>query len=288
MKRIAVTGASGFLGSTLLKNLSQDFQVIGLSREIRSGAQNARRFAEFWQKSLLPGSGQIEALVNCAAVTDVRDCENNPETAIEINGLLAGVLADICADSGIFMIHISTDAVYGTHPSPVSESFPASPLSAYGKSKLVGDELVAISKNSLVLRANFFGPNPGGKSVFDYFRSSECNQHPKIGFENVFTSSVYIGTLVRNIRRAINLRSQDRPGGVLNLGSSNSMSKYEFGKKITSILNLEPPKKGIYLAPFLEESQEYNLSMNSGLAKEHGFHVPSMESEVVRALKNVE
>src|SRR5207247_1494950 len=81
-----------------------------------------------------------EAVVNCAAWTDVDGAEEQPEQALLVNGEGAGIVAAAAAAAGAGVLYVSTDYVFdGTKGRPYVESDPPAPLSAYGASKLAGE-----------------------------------------------------------------------------------------------------------------------------------------------------
>jgi dTDP-4-dehydrorhamnose reductase len=82
-------------------------------------------------------------VLNCAAHTKVDLCEQEPEKAEAINGQVVGQLADLCEGHGALLVTISTDFVFdgkGTRPYRVDE--PIGPLSEYGRSKALGEQLL--------------------------------------------------------------------------------------------------------------------------------------------------
>lgn len=89
---------------------------------------------------------QPDCIVNAAAYTAVDKAETEPDLAMRINGEGAGLVAAAAAALNVPLIHVSTDYVFdGMAPRPWRESDPAAPLSAYGRSKLTGEEAVAAS-----------------------------------------------------------------------------------------------------------------------------------------------
>lgn len=79
-------------------------------------------------------------LLNCAAHTKVDLCEQEPDLANRVNGTAVGQMAQLSQQHGTKLVHVSTDFVFngrGTSPYTVDE--PTAPLSAYGKSKLLGE-----------------------------------------------------------------------------------------------------------------------------------------------------
>ncbi|MGA2439523.1 MAG: dTDP-4-dehydrorhamnose reductase [Tepidisphaeraceae bacterium] len=79
-------------------------------------------------------------VLNCAAHTKVDLCEQENEKADAVNGYAVGLLAGSCKSSNAVLVHISTDFVFdGTGRRPYLPGDPVNPLSAYGRSKLLGE-----------------------------------------------------------------------------------------------------------------------------------------------------
>ena len=98
-----------------------------------------------------------EAVVNCAAMTDVDACEANPEEAFAVNGRAPGRLAAICSDREMAFVHVSTDYVFdGTADDPYDESSTPNPVQVYGESKLEGEHAVRDAyEEALLVRLSF-------------------------------------------------------------------------------------------------------------------------------------
>lgn len=85
-------------------------------------------------------------VVNCAAFTDVDGCEEHEDAALAVNGFGVGKLAQRCKAVGATLIHYSTDYVFsGDADAPYPVDAGKGPQSAYGRTKLVGEELLAKS-----------------------------------------------------------------------------------------------------------------------------------------------
>lgn len=80
-------------------------------------------------------------LINCAAYTNVDKCELEPETADAVNGHAVAKLAEAAKRHGTKVVHISTDFVFdGAKATPYQPNDTPGPLSAYGRSKLLGEQ----------------------------------------------------------------------------------------------------------------------------------------------------
>ncbi len=86
----------------------------------------------------------VDAVINCAAYTNVDGAESEPDTATAVNGAGAGNVAAAAAATGAWTVHVSTDYVFdGCKTTPYLESDPTGPRSVYGASKLAGEHAVA-------------------------------------------------------------------------------------------------------------------------------------------------
>lgn len=103
-----------------------------------------------------------DAVINAAAYTAVDQAEDDEDIATQVNGVAPGAMARACADLGIPFVHISTDYVFdGSGNTPHKPDDPTSPLGAYGRSKLQGEDAVrgaggvyAILRTSWVVSAH--------------------------------------------------------------------------------------------------------------------------------------
>ena len=150
MSRILVTGRNGQVGFELQRRLARLGQVIAADREQLDLADpdSIRRAVRETKPDLI---------VNAAAYTAVDQAESEPELALAINGVAPGILAEEAKRLGAALIHYSTDYVFdGTKTAPYTEDDEPRPISAYGRSKLAGEQAIqAADGPHLILRASW-------------------------------------------------------------------------------------------------------------------------------------
>lgn len=150
--RWLITGAGGMLGRELVGHLrarnDPDTEVIGLDRialDITAAGSVGAALSLY----------RPQVVVNCAAYTAVDDAETDEVEAQRINGTGAANLAVACAENRARLIHISTDYVFaGDARTPYPEDHPTAPRTAYGRTKLAGEEAVLkrLPRSGIVVR----------------------------------------------------------------------------------------------------------------------------------------
>jgi len=150
MERLLITGANGQLGNELQTILASGRAPIGpiasswadcevvptdvADFDITDGAA----VEEFVAR------GSFDAIINCAAATNVDGCESKPDFARLLNAEAPANLARAAAAHGATLVQVSTDYVLaGTDPMPQAEDAPAAPSTVYGETKLAGERVVA-------------------------------------------------------------------------------------------------------------------------------------------------
>ena len=164
-----VTGANGQLGRALGRCCAGR----GLSFEGRDidtlDICDAQAVME-WVSGARP-----HVVVNCAAFTAVDECEIRPELAMRVNGTAVGHLAAACNRAGVPLIQISTDYVFsGDGDRPYREDDPTAPGSAYGRSKLHGEELARTAEKHLIVRTAWLYGRAGNNFVAAIRRQIEA------------------------------------------------------------------------------------------------------------------
>lgn len=152
--RILITGASGQLGRELRRCLETMQAEIGPIPEEYRDAEVV--YTDTPELDITKGKaveeavhlGRYDLVINCAAMTNVDGCEADEGMARLVNAIGAWNLARAAKEDGIPIVHVSTDYVFpGNEPGERTEGDPTGPLSAYGRSKLEGEKLVANANN---------------------------------------------------------------------------------------------------------------------------------------------
>jgi dTDP-4-dehydrorhamnose reductase len=160
--RVLVTGSGGMLGHRVCARAAElGHDVVGRSRRELdvTDADAARRAVE---------EAEPDAVINCAAWTDVDGAEAERDAAIAVNATGAGNVARAAAAVDARIVQVSTDYVFnGRKAQPWVESDPVDPQSVYGLSKLRGEEQVAdaTARHAIVRTAWLFGV--GGPNFVD-------------------------------------------------------------------------------------------------------------------------
>jgi dTDP-4-dehydrorhamnose reductase len=148
--KLLVFGKTGQVARELAQRCPADVQARFLGRD-DADLSSPQTCAE-----AVLASG-ADAVINAAAWTAVDQAEEAEPDATVINGDAPGAMARACARMGIPLLHISTDYVFdGTGTQPFAPDHPTAPVSAYGRSKLAGEEAIRDSgARHLILRTSW-------------------------------------------------------------------------------------------------------------------------------------
>ena len=146
---ILIMGAKGQLGREMTDCFARGYSALGTPDILKES--NVLCLADIDEVDigdldalrLFLENQEIDVIFNCAAYTNVDGCETNTETAFRANALGARNLAIVAREKGAKLVHVSTDYVFaGDGDRPYAEWDLPSPISAYGKSKLLGEQYI--------------------------------------------------------------------------------------------------------------------------------------------------
>jgi dTDP-4-dehydrorhamnose reductase len=224
-KRLVLVGAGGMLGSMVARCLPLDYELILCTRSDFDLGDPAR--VEEALDRLAP-----EVIVNCAAFTQVDACETQEEQAARINGDGPGYLAGAAVRLGAVLVHISTDYVFdGSKRSPYTEEDWPNPRSAYGRSKLLGEEKIVASglASWFILRTSWLY-GPGGKNFVEtILRLAQEREELRVVADQIGTPT-YTGDLAAAIFRLLPTGAF----GLYHVSNQGECSWYEFACEIVN------------------------------------------------------
>jgi dTDP-4-dehydrorhamnose reductase len=233
--RVLVTGATGQLGSEVVRCLQQQGHEVTAPRRAEMDFLDPDAVAQKVD-SLRP-----DWVINCAAWTQVDGAETEPEAAFVINRDSPGRLAESVAHLGGRMLHVSTDFVFdGRQDRPYREDDDPNPIGIYGRSKLAGEQVVqaALPGVTLLRTAWVYGVH-GHNFVKTIIRVAQAGKPLRVVADQVGSP-----TWARDIAGAITVLVGKEASGLYHYTSAGSTSWHGFA---TAILE-EAARAGFELA----------------------------------------
>ena len=221
--KLLVTGAAGMLGRDVMLaagNAGHDVVGFGHSElDIIDGAGVEKKL----------DLERPDVVINCAAWTDVDGAEEAEEAAFAVNGTGAGNIAAAAAAVDASVVYVSSDYVFdGAKGAPYVESDQPAPLSAYGRTKLAGEEATTAANNRhfVVRSAGLFGIG-GGNFVETMLRLAADHGEVLVVRDQV-GSPTYTWHLAYGLVRLI----EGIEFGIHHMAAAGQCSWYEFAREI--------------------------------------------------------
>ena len=228
--KVLIAGAAGMLGGdVVLAAGNAGHDVVGFGHtelDLTDGAAvSARLEAE-----------RPDVVVNCAAWTDVDGAEAAEERAMAVNGTGAGNLAAAAASHEASVVYVSSDYVFdGAKGAPYVETDQPAPLSAYGRTKLAGEEATAAANpRHFVVRSSWLFGIGGANFVEETLRLAADHGEVLVVRDQV-GSPTYTWHLAHGIVRLV----EGLEYGIHHMAASGSCSRYEFAREIFEQAKLE-------------------------------------------------
>ncbi|HUU68254.1 MAG TPA: dTDP-4-dehydrorhamnose reductase [Planctomycetota bacterium] len=237
MKTILVVGGRGMLGTDLVSLLRSDAAVNAASADIGeidiTDAGSIGRCLD---------SVRPDAIINCAAFTNVDACETQEQAAHAVNALGPELLAKACAPRGIRLLHVSTDYVFdGTKAEPYLPDDPPNPSSAYGRTKLAGEQAVAANcPDHLIVRTAWLYGTHGKNFVHTMLRLAK--EKPEL---RVVSDQVGSPTFTRDLAGLLARLAHCNATGITHATNSGRCSWFEFACEIVKLAGLSTPVRPI-------------------------------------------
>ena len=244
-RRIAVTGATGFVARYLMAELSaQGAEVIGLSRGTADLGDTIRSFAtDYSADSLKPALQGCDAVMHLAGRRMTHeDNQLDPDPFFAPNVLATGALFDAAAEAGAWQfVFASTIAIYGPScPMPYQEAYATQPLNAYAATKRMAEVLLeqkskgcGMNVTSLRLAAIYGYGEKGTPALMRFVGQAEQGETLKLtGNRNYCIDQLYVRDATRAFMTALN---QSEGYQVLNIGGGQQTRVEDIAKTVNDV-----------------------------------------------------
>ncbi|RFF30079.1 dTDP-4-dehydrorhamnose reductase [Wenzhouxiangella sediminis] len=238
-------GANGQLGRHLRA------EIDGLVTCARSDADHVLDLSQVDHIGPLLDRVRPDTIINAAAWTAVDDAEDHEAEAFGLNHDLPAALADWCRRSDALLVHYSTDYVFSGAPGrPWREDDPVAPESAYGRTKLAGEQAIATSAcRALVLRTAWVYSALPGNFVSAILKRAGEGQDLKVVADQT-GSPTWAGTLAQATRRLVALGDRVERPELLHVSGQGAMTWHALAVRavqgaaergiISDIVDVEP------------------------------------------------
>jgi dTDP-4-dehydrorhamnose reductase len=279
MSRLLITGANGQLGSEL-RRLSGGYlrHRFFFTDTAELDITDAVAVEAFFAKN------NIQIVVNCAAYTAVDKAEKAEDEAMRINSVAVGHLVRACNCHNAALIHISTDYVYDGHScTPYREEHPLAPLSAYGRTKLAGEQEAQRAVRHVILRTAWLYSSFGSNFVKTMLRLGKERQMLNVVFDQTGTPT-YAADLAQCIMTVI--ERDVRVSGIFHFSNEGVCSWYDFAREIMTAAGLpctvHPIETKDYPVPAVRPS--YSVLNKAAIKETYGVVIPHWRESLCKCL----
>lgn len=238
-KSVIITGGTGFIGSNIIKNLSNDYNFVNIGRNKSNLCEDV--YWDFKSRLNYKCRNEIHSIIHCAAITGNKHPLKSDYIDVNLKSTL--YLLDYCVDNRISkFIYISTGGVYGYSDEKLNESGLCNPIDIYSMSKYFSEKLCDLyrDKISIIIVRLFF---PYGNGQQDRLFSNLVNSITD-GKEITLNKNgqpiinpIHINDVVSIIRELVKINCE----GIYNLCGDECISIEELSAKIALYAKVEEP-----------------------------------------------
>ncbi len=292
---ILVTGANGQLGNEMrliAKGSSDNFIFTDVNQVEGEGADTVfLDITDFDAVSKMVKEKQVDAIVNCAAYTNVDAAETNVALAEKLNAKAPENLAKAIKETGGLLVQISTDYVFGKEPYnvPCREEQTGTPTGVYGLTKLQGEQRIAqVGCNHVIIRTAWLYSEFGKNFCKTMMHLTATKSQLKVVFDQVGTPT-YAWDLARAIAVILE-RFDGTQTGVYHYSNEGVCSWYDFTKMIaeyngTTDCEILPCHSDEFPSPVKRPS--YSVLDKTKIKAVFGVNVPYWTDSLKRCISNL-
>lgn len=234
MSRVLITGANGLLGQKLVQlyNDRSDVDVIATGRGQNRNLPGTYTYIEMDITSSEEVDNVIathkpDVVINTAAMTQVDQCELDPENCWNLNVHAVSNLIQACGPNDSFLIHLSTDFIFDGANGPYKEEDTPNPLSKYAESKLASEQLLTESsvKNAIVRTMLVYGVvhDMSRSNIILWVKKSlEEKKHIK-----VVSDQWRMPTLAEDLAKGCVLVADKKAEGIFHISGKDMLTPYD-------------------------------------------------------------
>lgn len=286
MKTILVTGANGQLGNSIRLKANQHPQYNFLFTDV-----DTLDITDAAAVKAMVKDNQVNYILNCAAYTAVDKAEDNEDLCRRLNCDAVHILGEAAREANAKIIHVSTDYVFsGTNYRPYKETDDTRPVSAYGRTKLAGEEaLVKVCPDAVIIRTAWLYSEFGNNFVKTVLRLGKERDQLGFVFDQAGTPT-YAGDLAEAILTVV---TADEKGtfvpGIYHYSNEGVCSWYDFTVKVLQIAGIECNVRPIETKDYPTRAVRPPYSvLNKGKIKEtYGITIPHWEESLRICLKQL-
>jgi dTDP-4-dehydrorhamnose reductase len=240
MKKLLITGASGFLGWHICQLAKQEWEIYGTylshSVEIPGMKMLKVNLTNFQELQRIFSDVKPTAVIHTAAQSQPNFCQTHPEESQAINVTASCNIAGLCADNSIPCAFTSTDLVFDGLNAPYREADSVSPVNLYGEQKAIAEAgmlerypMTAVCRMPLM----FGAATPTAKSFIQPFIQTLKAEKELNLFIDEFRTPVSGTTAAKGILLAL-----EKVNGIIHLGGKERISRYDFGQILVEVFQL--------------------------------------------------
>lgn len=276
--KILVTGATGFLGSHLMNNLSipalADIPVVGMYHTHKPPKnKHSYRQCDITNEQQLLRTLKEEKpdiIVHLAAMSDASFCQHNPQESEQMNVAVTRYLVEYSRSEEVGLLFASSDLVFDGTKGNYQEADAVNPLMRYGEQKAKAEELVlSLGGLSMVCRLSMmYGAVQPHHSNFTAHMIRQLRAGKEI---ELFTDEYRSVASASTVASALLLLCHSPHSGICHVAGPDRLSRYEFGCIVADKLGLDKSliHPGLSASLHTAVKRPLDVSMNCGLLKSH-------------------
>ena len=262
--KVLVIGKHGQLGKSINKVITNTKQE---NEYIFTGTEDLDLSKEININSYF-NDNKFDAIVNCAAYTNVDKAAEDIVFANQINNLAVAQLSSIAKKQKSKLIQISTDYVFdGKSNKPYTENDPVNPINAYGKTKLAGEQAILkeMSNNAIIIRTSWLYSEFGNNFVNTMLKLGKERDELSIVNDQIGspTCATDLASVILFIIQSKHFFKKNQETQIYHYSNAGNCTWYEFAEEIFKLTSIKCNLSSISTEQYLTQAKRpRNTAMN--------------------------